>query len=149
LIDDCVIELDVRATDVLITLCAGNSWREVGDAIRRALQDALADPTRWLVDAPTDSGATLMRAATELLGGQIGALAKSHGGTIELVSVVGNNVTVRMSGACSGCPSSASTLYERLRRELRRRVGNEVTVTAENGLTSLSFGKKLLSLLIR
>ncbi len=130
LIGDGVIdELDVRATDVLITLRAGSSWREIGDEVRRALQDALADPAGWRVDAPTDSNATLVQAATELLGGQIGALAKSHGGAIELVSVVGSEVTVRMSGACSGCASSASTLYEKLQHELRRRVGNVVTVT--------------------
>jgi Fe-S cluster biogenesis protein NfuA len=141
-------ELVVRAADVLITLGAGISWREIGAEIRVALTDALADPAGWRVDPPTDHNAELAEMVTELLAGRVGALADSHGGSIELVSVVDNNVTVRMSGACHGCAASASTLYGKLQNELRRRVGNEVTVTDENDVVPSSFGKKLKSLLI-
>ena len=134
--------------DVLITLSAGNSWRELGDDVREALSDALLDPAGWRVDAADDTS-RLAAIAAELLAGPIGALAESHGGSIELVSVTGDTVTVRMSGACHGCPAAASTLHENLQRELRRRTGQPITVCSENDSAAMPLGRKLLSLLIR
>jgi Fe-S cluster biogenesis protein NfuA len=150
LLDDGVIDkLVVRDADMLITLGEGATWRELGDEIRNALTDALEDPAGWRVDLPTDKHAQLAEIASELLAGQIGALAQSHGGSIELVSVRGHNMTVRMSGACDGCPASGSTLYGKLQHELRRRVSDQITVSTENHSAPVSFAKKLLSLLRR
>ncbi|BBY05262.1 NifU family protein [Mycobacterium noviomagense] len=151
LLDRGVIDaLTVRGTDVLITLRPGASWRELGDDVRDALSEALRDPAGWQVDASSaDTSAELAEVATSLLAGPIGALAESHGGSIELVSVTGSHVVVRMSGACAGCPASGSTIYEKLQSELRRRVGDQVDVSYENEFPPLSLGKKLLSLLVR
>lgn len=143
-----IAKMVVRDADVLITLSTGNTWRDFGDQIRDALGDALRDPAGWQVDSPTDSDDRLAEIVRDLLSGQVGALAESHGGSIELVSVSGNNVTVRMAGACHGCPASESTLSGKLQRELRRRVGDQVTVSSEN-YSPPKLGKKLLSLLIR
>lgn len=143
-LDRAVInEMVIRGADVLITLSAANSWREIGDEIQDALEQALQDPVGWRVDIPTDRNAGLAEAARELLDGQIGAAAKTHGGSIELVSVIGNNVTVRTSGAFDGCPAAGSTLYQKLQHELRRRVGDQVTVSRENDSPPLSLGNKL------
>ena len=141
-------EMVICTHDVLITLSAGNSWREFGDDVREALTDALLDPAGWRVDA-SDNTAQLAAVAAELLAGPIGALAESHGGSIELVSVVGHTVTVRMSGACHGCPAAAATLHDKLQRELRRRAGQQVTVCTENDSAATPLGKRLLSLLVR
>ncbi|GBE64505.1 hypothetical protein MFM001_09670 [Mycobacterium sp. MFM001] len=139
-------ELVVRGADVLITLSAGHSWRDLGDQMRDALGEALLDPTGWQVES-SDDRAELAEVAAELLAGPIGALAESHGGSIELVSVIDNHVTIRMSGSCDGCPAAASTLYEKFQHELRRRAGEHVTVSRESN--SLPLGRKLLSLLVR
>lgn len=150
LLDRGVIhELMVRASTVLITLGNGNSWRDLGDEIRDALGEALSDPAGWRVDPPADSDALLTEIATELLAGPIGALAESHGGSIELVSATGHDVVVRMSGACRGCPASGSTLHDQLQRELRRRTGSQVTVRSENRSAPLTLSKKLLRLTVR
>jgi Fe-S cluster biogenesis protein NfuA len=142
--------LAVRGTDVLITLRPGVSWRDLGDDVRDALTEALRDPAGWQVEpSSADTTAELDEVATSLLAGPIGALAKAHGGSIELVSVTGSQVVVRMSGACAGCPASGTTIYQKLQSELRRRVGDQVTVSYENEFSPLSFGKKLLSLLVR
>jgi NFU1 iron-sulfur cluster scaffold homolog, mitochondrial len=151
LLDDGVIEeLVVRNAfgkgEVLITLSAGKAWRDLGGEIRNALSDALQDSAGWRVDSPAGKDAQLAEIASELLAGHIGALAQSHGGSIELVSVRGHNITVRMSGACDGCPASGSTLHDKLQRELRRRVSDQVTVSSESHSAPLSFTKKLLSL---
>ncbi len=150
LLDDGVIsEIELRTADVLITLRADNSWRELGDEIRDALCDALLDPAGWLVDTARDDTGPLTAMTSELLAGPIGALAESHGGAIELISVDGDTVHVRLSGACHGCPAAAATLHDKLQRELRRRSGRRVTVCTENDSVALPLGKKLLSLFVR
>ena len=147
--DGVIDEIEVRTGDVLITLRAGNSWRELGDDVREALCDALLDPAGWRVDDAPDDTTGLAAITAELLAGPIGALAESHGGSIELVSIEGDNVNVRLSGACRGCPAAASTLHDNLQRELRLRSGRHVTVNSENNLAALPLGKKLLSLIVR
>jgi NFU1 iron-sulfur cluster scaffold homolog, mitochondrial len=150
-IDEIVVQAAPSKGDtseVLITLSAGNDWRELGDDIRQALTDALLDPAGWRVDA-SDNTSRLAAIAAELLAGPIGALAESHGGSIELVSVVGDTVTVRLSGACHGCPAAAATLHDKLQRALRRRAGQRVTVVSENISARMPLGRKLLSLVVR
>ncbi len=150
LLDAGVIgEIVVAATGILITVGAAVSWREVGDDVREALSEALLDPAGWTVDESAVPAGKLDAVVAELLAGSVGALAASHGGSIELVSVVGHNVTVRMSGACDGCPGASATLRDALERELRRRVNDQVVVSSENGSATISFGKKLLSLIVR
>ena len=141
--------IEVRTADVLITLHSGRSWREVGDDVREALCDALLDRAGWRVDVAPDDTTGLAAIAVELLTGPIGALAESHGGSIELVSVEGDNVNVRLSGACRGCPAAASTLHDKLQRELRLRSGRHITVNSENSSAAVPLGKKLLSLIVR
>jgi len=150
LLDSGAIEaMLVRDADVLITLADGKRWRELGDEVREALCDALLDPAGWRVDVSADDPTDLAAITAELLAGPIGALAASHGGSIELVSVVGDTVNVRLSGACHGCPAAAATLHDKLQRELRRRSGRNVVVYSENDSAAVPLGKKLLSLIIR
>ena len=150
LLDEGVlVEIEVRTTDLLITLRAGDGWREVGDDVREALSDALLDPDGWRVDVTPDDAAGLAAIAAELLAGPIGALAESHGGSIELISVERDNVNVRLLGACHGCPAAASTLHDNLQRELRLRTGRKVTVNSENSSAAVPLGKRLLSLIVR
>lgn len=144
-----VIETVVVAnTGLLITLGDGYAWRDVGDEIRAVLAEALAEPG-WRVEPSSDSDDRLAETVRDLLDGQLGAYAQSHGGTIELVSVSGQHVTVRLSGSCRGCPAAGATLTDRLQAELRRRVGDQVTVGSEDFPATTSLGRKLLSLLSR
>jgi NFU1 iron-sulfur cluster scaffold homolog, mitochondrial len=147
-IDEMVVRAALGKGEVLITLSAGNSWRELGDNVREALSEALLDSAGWRVDA-SDNASQLAAIAAELLAGPIGALAQSHGGSIELVSVVDNTVTVRMLGACHGCAASSSTVHDKLQRELRRRAGQSVTVVSESSSAAMPLGRKLLSFVVR
>jgi Fe-S cluster biogenesis protein NfuA len=143
-------EVVVAAGGILITINAAHSWRAVGDEIREALSAALLEPAGWTVDESSSPATQLEAAVAELLAGSVGALAASHGGSIALVSVVDHTVTVRMSGACDGCPGASTTLRDVLERELRRRVDQQVVVvSSETDSATLSFGKKLLSLIVR
>jgi Fe-S cluster biogenesis protein NfuA len=146
--DGVIDQIEVSPADVVITLHPGNSWREWGDDVRQALCDALLDPAGWNVDA-ADDAAGLAAIAAELLAGPIGALAESHGGSIELISIEGDSVNVRLSGACHGCPAAASTLHDQLQRELRRRSGRHVKVNSETSSAAMPLGRRLLSLIVR
>jgi Fe-S cluster biogenesis protein NfuA len=141
--------IEVRTADVLITLHSVRSWREVGDDVRQALADALLDPAGWQVEPVTDDTAGLAAITGELLAGPIGALAESHGGSIELVSIKGDVVTVRLSGACHGCPAATGTLHDNLQRELQRRSGRKIKVLSESSSAALPLGRKLLALIVR
>jgi Fe-S cluster biogenesis protein NfuA len=41
---------------------------------------------------------------------QVRPLLRSHGGNVELLSIVDGVVRLRLQGSCDGCPSSAATL---------------------------------------
>jgi NFU1 iron-sulfur cluster scaffold homolog, mitochondrial len=147
--DGVLDHVEVRSGDVLITLSDGRSWREMGDDVRQALSEALLDPAGWHVEAATDDATELAAVVAELLAGPIGALAESHGGSIELASIQGDTVNVRLSGACHGCPAAASTLHDNLQRELRRRFGREINVVGESTSAAMPLGRRLLSLIVR
>lgn len=144
-----ITEMLVGGAEVLITLSNGHTWREFGDEIRDALSDALRARSGWRVEPSTSADDRLAEIVRELLAGQVGAYAQSHGGTIELISVQGDDVKVRLAGACRGCPASGATLTDRLQHELRRRAGDQVTVTSDDPSAPTSLGKKLLSLIVR
>ncbi|MEA5655872.1 NifU family protein, partial [Cutibacterium granulosum] len=93
-------------------------------AVRSALGRALSETTRWQGGDDSrelDDDAALAMFATELIDGPIGEIARAHGGSIELVSANKGVVSVRMSGACRGCPAAAITMHQRLKHQLRRR----------------------------
>ena len=53
---------------------------------------------------------------------------QNDGGDIEFVSLIGNNVTVKLVGACAGCPVSQMTLKGGVERYLKQTVDPNLTV---------------------
>jgi Fe-S cluster biogenesis protein NfuA len=53
---------------------------------------------------------------------EIRAQLQLDGGDIELVSVVGGEVSIRLHGSCSGCPFSAITLQGVVERIIKEKV---------------------------
>ncbi|WP_199512517.1 NifU family protein [Nucisporomicrobium flavum] len=121
--DGTLAAVKVEATAIVTDLAAGRSWSRDGSRVRSALHEALADPAGWTgtPGGDGDPDEPLRAAAAALIDGRAGELALSHGGLIELVDVHDGVVTVRMSGACHGCPAAGITLRHRLEDELRRR----------------------------
>jgi Fe-S cluster biogenesis protein NfuA len=58
-------------------------------------------------------------AAVEAALSGVRPLVESHGGELEVVSVIDGVVQVRMKGTCDGCPSSAATLNYGVEQALR------------------------------
>ncbi len=53
---------------------------------------------------------------------------QNDGGDIEFVKLDGNNVHVKLVGACAGCPMSQLTLTNGVQRYLREAVNQDLTV---------------------
>jgi Fe-S cluster biogenesis protein NfuA len=59
-------------------------------------------------------------------------LVAADGGKIELVSVQGRRVTVRMFGMCAGCPGRPYTVSGVLEPVARRYLGSDVSFEVES-----------------
>lgn len=67
----------------------------------------------------------------QILEQEIRPALQMDGGDIELVAIEGNDVHVRLQGACAGCPGAAMTLkmgVERRLKELIPEVGQVIPV---------------------
>lgn len=74
----------------------------------------------------------MRRRIQKVIEDMINPAVASHGGRVDLVDFVNNNVYLRLSGGCQGCASSSATLkngIERLLREEFPEVGDIVDVT--------------------
>ncbi|WP_271188893.1 NifU family protein [Dactylosporangium matsuzakiense] len=132
LTDGTLAEVRLEAGAVVTVLGPDRDWACDGARVRSALHTALADRDAWIpIDAAPGPDAALHAAARELIDGPVGDLARSHGGSIALVDARDGVVTVRLAGACHGCPAAESTLRHQLEDQLRRRCPDLRTVTAE------------------
>jgi len=59
---------------------------------------------------------------------EIAPALKADGGDLELVDVDGNTVSVRLKGACAGCPSAHITLQRWVQAKLQELVSPDITV---------------------
>jgi len=57
---------------------------------------------------------------------------QNDGGDIEFVSMNGNEVIVRLKGACAGCPMSQMTLKNGVERYIRSTVDPNITIVNES-----------------
>jgi Fe-S cluster biogenesis protein NfuA len=122
--DGTLTDIEVEPGAVVTRLGPGRTWHREGPRIRAALHASLDDPAGWCPaeTGPAPDGDDRLRAAArQLLDGPVGEFTGSHGGGIELIEVRGGVVTVRLTGACNGCPAARITLRQRLERQLRQR----------------------------
>jgi Fe-S cluster biogenesis protein NfuA len=53
---------------------------------------------------------------------------QADGGDLELVAIQGNNVQLRLRGACGSCPHAAITLKQGVEQALKTDVDKNITV---------------------
>ncbi len=111
---DAVVGLD----DVTTTLAAGRAWSADGARVRVAVQETIA-ALRARPALPPAERDEALRGLAELVVAGAGPYAASHGGRIELVDVADDVVSVRLGGACHGCPAQSFTVHRRLEADLR------------------------------
>lgn len=55
-------------------------------------------------------------------------MLQADGGDLEVVSVSGTKVALRLKGACAGCPHATMTIKQGIERMLRQDVDQNITV---------------------
>ncbi|MGI6087710.1 MAG: NifU family protein [Kiritimatiellia bacterium] len=68
---------------------------------------------------------TKIRAKLEELRGML----QADGGDLEVVSINGMDVTLKMKGACGTCPHATMTIKQGIERILREEIDPSITVT--------------------
>jgi len=63
---------------------------------------------------------------------QMQPYVQSHGGEIELVSVEGYNVVIRLKGACDTCPLSFYTVTFGLEQRLQKTINSAVRIIVQD-----------------
>lgn len=125
-------------TAVWLWLQDGLAWTAQGSTVQSALRQALADPDGWEIDpAP---GEVLERVTADLLAGSVGDFVRSHGGSVE-THRDGEDVVIRLGGACEHCAAAEYTLRLRLLDALRRRCPDVVESVRGTGALRLSLGQ--------
>ncbi|WP_433305362.1 NifU family protein [Actinoplanes sp. CA-030573] len=134
LADGTLAQVLLEPAAVETRLGPGGDWAHDGARVRTALHAALADRDGWAPAAGSEGGndEALRSAAEDLLAGDLGRFAASHGGGIALLDVSEGVVTVRLDGACHGCPAARQTLGRRFEEGLRRRCPQLRAVVAGN-----------------
>ncbi len=66
-----------------------------------------------------------------ILGEVINPKLKGDGGWIELVDIEGMKIKLRFLGMCAGCPFAGDTLKNLVERELKRKLGQNISIEAE------------------
>lgn len=56
-------------------------------------------------------------------------MLKADGGDLEVVSIAGSQVSLRLTGACGCCPHATQTLKQGIERVLREEVDQAITVS--------------------
>ena len=73
---------------------------------------------------------TLEQNVKDCIDKEIRPMLQSHGGDCEFISLEDNKVSLRLQGACSGCPGAAMTLKMGVERVLKERVPEVTEVIA-------------------
>jgi Fe-S cluster biogenesis protein NfuA len=55
-------------------------------------------------------------------------MLKADGGDLEVVTIEGNQVSLRLKGACAGCPHATQTLKQGIERVLKDAIDPAITV---------------------
>lgn len=154
LLDDGMLkELTIEPTAIRTRLGVGRSWRFEGSRVRAALQTAAASPGQWVPAEATSSDAVLRMAVPQAIDGEVGAYVRSHGGSVELLSVGDGVVVVKLDGSCAHCPASDITLTTRFEKAVRASYPSVRRITAVTGRPVSEdpspVGRRWLSLTLR
>lgn len=127
-----VVAVTLDADRVEVTAADGKDWRELGTRVREALADELAAA----VQEHGADDSVLLDVASAVLEEQVGALARTHGGSLAVLDVTEGVVTVGRSGACGHCPAASATVNRTFEEALRDQAPGVRTVrSVDDGST--------------
>jgi NFU1 iron-sulfur cluster scaffold homolog, mitochondrial len=122
-------------------LAEGRTWPDDLATVRAGVRAAVAAAREHLAGTePGERDALIATAAAEVAADLVTPLASAHGGAMEVTGVCDGVVTVRLHGACHGCPAATNTVQQVFGTELRRRLPgvDGLEIAAEGKRTSPS-----------
>lgn len=142
--DGDIRSVRIAPGELQVTAVDATAWLTLAPLLHEALRARLA--TGATIETPT----TLMSinelevAVRAFLNGPLRDYVASHGGQVELADISASHVTVRLAGACDGCPSAGQTLREGIEQQLRDRYPQITSVKAVMGSERAEGGRRLL-----
>lgn len=110
---------------VTVTKQGYDEWmpiaKQIGAAIRRILQSGVPAVSQEF-KARIPSSDYIRNKVIDLLESQINPAVAAHGGYIELLDVIDNNVFIRMGGGCQGCGMANVTLKQGVEQLIREQI---------------------------
>ncbi|HKG22343.1 MAG TPA: NifU family protein [Blastocatellia bacterium] len=110
------VELDGYA--VTVTQAGQEDWRQIGKRVGTAIRNFLNPPPE-VPEGDRLPPEAVREKVQQVLDESINPGVASHGGFVELIDVVDNNVYLRMGGGCQGCGAADMTLKQGVERAIR------------------------------
>lgn len=115
-----IVEATVCADGIVTRLGENCTWGEVGAEVRAAVVAALAAPNvDWQTATSATDSAELFAVIDSVFAGSAGDLIRLHGGSWTIESILDGTVTIKLSGACEGCPAVTFATALKIDRALR------------------------------
>lgn len=122
-----------EAEEVKNYIKAGGACGLCLDKIQMILNDVWAEtpdinPEKCEAKAPTMNPVQKIMLIQSLIAEHVKPVLQRDGGDIEFINLNGNNVQVKLKGACSGCPGAKMTLKNVVEAFLKQHVSNDLVV---------------------
>lgn len=110
--------------NITVTKSSPRSWQEIGKEVGATIRATLKSgqppfSQELLVKLSAKPSGRLKDEVVKLFHEKINPAIAEHGGFVELVKVVDNDVYLRLGGGCQGCASSLLTLKQGIEKEIR------------------------------
>ena len=120
-----VLQILIRGNTVTVTKDDSVSWTDlakgIGATIRNQLQSG--EPAiKESVGGGSAKDEDIRTRVAQIVQDEINPAIASHGGFVEIMSVKGGIVYIKMGGGCQGCASSAATLRMGVEQSIRAKV---------------------------
>ena len=137
-IRDAVMQYQLKdIEDVTLHTKAGGGCTQCHHDIQHIIDECLEKIESGEAEAPQDGVVQIsglpgnggrLEQVREVLENDIARALRTDGGDIELVEIRGNEVHVRLTGACASCPSSQATIKGWVEGQLREHVSEDLEV---------------------
>lgn len=109
----------IRPGQVIVTKKESAAWPNLAPALNDKIAQ-LAGLGQLKLAGARPLEEEIRSAVDQLLEGDLGDLAASHGGCISLAGIEGQQVSVSMEGACHNCPATRQTIDRNVTRPLTK-----------------------------
>jgi Fe-S cluster biogenesis protein NfuA len=118
-----VLGVMIKDNEVTVNRQLPVDWRQAGPLVGMAIREHLKSGQPAVAEEAlknVSSEDVLRQKVQKYLDEQVNPAIASHGGTITLADVQGNNLYIQMGGGCQGCGMANVTLREGVETSLRQ-----------------------------